>query len=106
MREADGLAMSSRNGYLTAEERGVAPYLYQVLKEVKQQLLTGERDFTALENHAAQLLAAHGFIPDYIAICNAETLQAAQLSDKKLVILAAAKLGKPRLIDNLEVNLN
>ncbi|MEN9461022.1 MAG: hypothetical protein RIS84_1042 [Pseudomonadota bacterium] len=106
MRETDGLAMSSRNGYLTAEERDVAPYLYQVLNTVKQQLLAGERDFTALENHAAQLLAAHSFIPDYISIRNAETLQPAQQGDNKLVILAAAKLGKPRLIDNLQVNLN
>ena len=106
MREVDGLAMSSRNGYLTAEERGIAPCLYQVLNEMKQQLLAGEHDFTALENHAAQLLAAHSFIPDYIAIRNAETLLPAQRGDKELVILAAAKLGKPRLIDNLQVSLD
>lgn len=105
MRETDGLAMSSRNGYLSAEERSTAPYLYHVLNETKQQLLAGNQDFVALENHAAQLLAANSFIPDYIAIRNATTLHPAQIGDKELVILTAAKLGKTRLIDNLQVIL-
>jgi pantoate--beta-alanine ligase len=104
VREADGLAMSSRNGYLSVEERARAPYLYQILSEARRQILDGNAHYIALEHHAAQLLAANGFIPDYIAIRNAKNLQPATAQDQNLVVLAAAKLGRTRLIDNLRVD--
>lgn len=101
VREADGLAMSSRNGYLTAAERAIAPALYRVLSEMRMAIQTGVHDYPVLLADAGQLLTAAGFAVDYLAVCNAQTLLPASADDESLVILAAAKLGKARLIDNL-----
>jgi len=104
-RGAGGLALSSRNGYLTPSELAIAPTLYKTLTQTKQQLVAGERDFAELENQAKQSLAAVGFVPDYVSIRCQDDLSEPSTSDTKLVILAAAKLGKARLIDNLQVTL-
>jgi len=108
VREADGLAMSSRNGYLTGPERGVAPRLSATLQGVATLLAsTGATtpDFTALEKEASQLLKAAGFRPDYVSIRRQQDLGLPVPGDRKLVILAAAWLGRTRLIDNREVEL-
>ena len=106
VREADGLAMSSRNGYLTAEQRTLAPQLYQALCAAKADVLAGKLAFSAIENQQKHALNAAGFQVDYFEICQAENLLPAQASDNNLVILAAAKLGKPRLIDNIQFKIN
>lgn len=105
VREVDGLAMSSRNGYLTAAQRQIAPLLYQCLCAAKANILAGERNYTLIETACKQTLTAAGFEPDYMTICRASDLQPAAVTDRHLVILAAARLGKPRLIDNVVVNL-
>lgn len=105
MREADGLAMSSRNGYLSVEERQIAPGLYQTLLRIGERLKQGERDLERLENDAAKQLAQSGLRPDYISIRRADNLGLPAIEDRKLVILAAAYLGRARLIDNLLINL-
>ncbi|MDM8558865.1 pantoate--beta-alanine ligase [Candidatus Parabeggiatoa sp. HSG14] len=103
MREADGLAMSSRNHYLNAEQRTIAPQLFQTIDNIKKQIEQGGRQFVQLENQAISDLTTTGFNPDYIAIRQAQTLDIPTSADKKLVILAAAWLGKARLIDNIMV---
>lgn len=110
MREPSGLAMSSRNGYLNEAQRSQAAQLNQALQHVASAIKMGNRDYHALENHATQQLNQANWQVDYFAVCSALTLQAAQISNKHLVILAAAKLsnklsGQTRLIDNLEVQL-
>lgn len=105
VREPDGLAMSSRNGYLSAEQRAHAPLLAQTLNEVADQLRSGERDYSALEQAAAQVLNGGGFRTDYVSIRRPD-LQPAEAGDARLVILAAARLGTTRLIDNLPVSLD
>lgn len=102
-RADDGLALSSRNGYLTAEQRATAPALYRTLLWMKQQLNQGISDFRTLEQQAKDQLAAAGFKADYINISNRQTLVPATDSAAPLVILAAAYLGTTRLIDNIEV---
>jgi pantoate--beta-alanine ligase len=102
IRAADGLALSSRNGYLSPEERAEAPRLYRNLLMIKEAVASGRSDFAALENAAANDLASHGWKVDYIALRNANTLQPAQAGDTSLVVLGAARLGTTRLIDNLE----
>ena len=104
-READGLARSSRNGYLTAEERSRAPVLYQVLQDMSASLGAGRRDYAGMEQEATQKLSEAGFRPDYIRIRRAEDLEEPEETDSDLVILAAAYLGKARLIDNRQVAL-
>lgn len=104
-READGLAMSSRNGYLTSEERARAPRLQRLLRDARQALEDGERDYRGLEARVAGALAEAGFQVDYVTVANALTLAPAQTGDRDLVIAAAARLGTPRLIDNLTVVL-
>ena len=104
-RAEDGLALSSRNGYLTDNERQQAPQLYAVLCEMKNELQQGRRDFSQLEQSAAEKLNAQGWQTDYVEIRRRADLSHARPDDKQLIILAAAKLGKPRLIDNLEVDL-
>ena len=103
MREADGLAMSSRNGYLGAQERALAPMLYRTLGDLAVRLGDGEDDFYRLEEEAAAALDGAGFRTDYIAIRRASDLLDPVPGDTELVILAAAYLGKARLIDNIEV---
>jgi pantoate--beta-alanine ligase len=105
LREADGLAMSSRNGYLTESERQVAPSLYQVLTELRDALVNGDRDFAGLERQGSERLNERGLKTDYLAIRRAEDLALPEVADRELVVLAAAYLGKARLIDNLEVSL-
>lgn len=105
MRHADGLAMSSRNGYLTDVERAIAPAIARVLNHIKAQIESGNRHFKQLISEGNDELKEAGFKPDYIEIREAFTLQAASFEDKELVILAAAFLGKTRLIDNLQVSL-
>lgn len=104
MRESDGLAMSSRNGYLTSEERMLAPKLYQALSVAKDEILIGKLSFDAIENKAIDWLKNVGFNPDYFTVCNAGNLLPAQSGQQNLVILAAAKLGRTRLIDNIPFN--
>ena len=102
-RAEDGLALSSRNGYLTTEQRATAPALYRTLQWMKQQLQQGFSDFRALEQQAKDQLNAAGFKADYVNISNRQTLVPASDNTAALVILAAAYLGTTRLIDNIEV---
>ncbi|KID55001.1 pantoate--beta-alanine ligase [Pseudoalteromonas luteoviolacea] len=102
-REVSGLAMSSRNGYLSEQEKGVAKVLYQVLSKTAQALEAGERDFVTLEAHAKAELEKAGLKPDYFSVAHRFTLQPPTPSDSDFVILAAAFLGSVRLIDNMQV---
>lgn len=104
LRESDGLAMSSRNGYLTTDERAIAPVLYGVLTGVAARLKDGDTDIARLQAGAAQELLDSGLKTDFIAICRVQDLAEPTDDDRDLVILAAAFLGKARLIDNLEVS--
>lgn len=106
VREEDGLAMSSRNQYLSAAERQQAAVIYQTLQWMKDSLQKGGVDFPALEAEAAAKLQAAGFKSDYVAIRRADNLQAAGGKEHNLVILIAAWLGSARLIDNLRVALS
>lgn len=101
VREADGLAMSSRNGYLTAEQRALAPRLYQTLCQVRDAILAGQTDYRKLADRHLMYLSAAGFQPDYLAVCRPSDLLEATAADRELVILLAARLGRARLIDNL-----
>jgi len=105
VREVDGLARSSRNGYLTSEERIRAPALYRVLCETAEAMRLGDSDYARLEAAANEQLATAGFGPDYFSIRRASDLGLPEAGEKDLVILAAAQLGKARLIDNLRVSL-
>ena len=102
MREANGLAMSSRNGFLTPEQKAHAGLLQQTLQHCAAQLKAGNKNFAKLEQLALQTLCDEGFRPDYFQIASRFDLQPASADDQRLVILAAAFLGKPRLIDNLQ----
>jgi len=104
-RADDGLALSSRNGYLSKEERQIAPYLFQTLQNAASKIKAGEHNFAEVEATANQQLEQAGFKPDYFHVVNRETLEKANLNDKKIIILAAAQLGRARLIDNLFVDL-
>lgn len=105
VRDTDGLALSSRNRYLTETERAEAPMLAQTLARVREAVLSGRRDFAAIEREAIEALAARGWQPDYVAVRKRSDLIApsAHEADAPLVVLAAAKLGATRLIDNLEI---
>ena len=110
VRAADGLALSSRNQYLSAGERSEAVFLYRTLQGMKQAILQGERDFERLQERAVELLAARGWLPDYVAVRNQSDLQPASpvqgnSVQHELVILVAARLGNTRLLDNVEVCL-
>ncbi|MEP7245677.1 MAG: pantoate--beta-alanine ligase [Gammaproteobacteria bacterium] len=103
VREADGLAMSSRNQYLTAEERKTAPQIHAALGRAVKRLAAGETDFAALESAETEVLRRAGFRPDYFTVRDAKTLAAPGAQAPHLVVLAAARLGKARLIDNLQL---
>jgi pantoate--beta-alanine ligase len=103
VREADGLAMSSRNQYLTAAERTSAPRLFVALQGAARRLAAGDRDFAALERAGILELETAGMQPEYFAIRAARDLGAPHEPAAELVVLAAARLGKARLIDNLKV---
>ena len=102
-RAEDGLALSSRNRFLSPEERKEAPRLYQALSQVKEAVESGERNFEAIEFAADALLARHGWRVDYVVVRRRATLTSPEPGDRDLVVLGAAKLGKTRLIDNLEI---
>jgi pantoate--beta-alanine ligase len=106
LREPHGLAMSSRNNYLSAEEREQAGLIYAELSKVVERMLAGERNFTQLERDAAAVLNRAGFQTEYIAIRRLADLQTPHVDDqaRDLLVLAAAHLGKARLIDNLQVH--
>lgn len=101
VREASGLAMSSRNGYLTVEEKAVASKLYQTLCDARNAVLAGHLSYQEIESRALLFLQESGFQPDYFTVCRASDLKKADVDDKELVLLAAARLGKTRLIDNI-----
>ncbi len=105
VRAEDGLALSSRNRYLSPEDRAEAPRLKALLDDVRRQVLDGRHDFAALEAQAFKTLVDHGWKPDYVAIRKRANLHAPGPDETTLplVVLAAAKLGQPRLIDNLEI---
>ncbi len=103
VRAADGLALSSRNGYLSAVERTEAPRLFRVLTKVIDAVRGGARDFPLLEQGAISELQGNGWVPDYVALRKKLDLQLPSAHDSGLVVLAAARLGSTRLIDNLEV---
>lgn len=105
MRAEDGLALSSRNGYLSADERATAPALYRTLNQLADAIRNGDRDFPALLTRGKQALQSAGLRPDYLEIRNATDLQPAEADMRELVILAAAFLGRTRLIDNLRVDI-
>jgi pantoate--beta-alanine ligase len=105
-RASDGLALSSRNGYLSKEQRAVAPQLYQCLQDCVKRITNGDHDFIAIEDMARKTLMENGFKPDYFTISDSSSLEAANLNSKELVILAAASLGNTRLIDNVTLPLN
>jgi pantoate--beta-alanine ligase len=101
VREPDGLAMSSRNGYLTAEERERAPALYRALQAVAEAIEAGGSDLAALERAAAAAIDAAGLRTDYVSVRRVRDLALPGAADEDLVVLAAAYLGRARLIDNL-----
>lgn len=101
VRESDGLAMSSRNGYLSEQQREIAPKLYQALISAREAILAGNADFQAVSEQQIQALQQADFSVDYFNICRSNDLAPAGDDDQDLVILVAARLGKTRLIDNV-----
>lgn len=105
VRDHDGLALSSRNGYLSAQQRAVAPALQQGLQALKAQIKNGRRDYATLFEQFKTDLQAAGFRLDYVELRDALSLQPATMDSTQLVLLAAAYLGSTRLIDNLIFDL-
>jgi pantoate--beta-alanine ligase len=107
VRAEDGLALSSRNGYLSGAERAEAPRLYRLLNNIKERIHQGEKNVLPIEKDALNQLQQAGWKPDYIAIRRRSDLKAVtaeqMAAGEPLVVLAAAKLGATRLIDNLEI---
>jgi pantoate--beta-alanine ligase len=103
VRSEDGLALSSRNRYLSPEERNEAPRLNEALRQVKQAVEAGDRNFEALEFAADALLARHRWHVDYVVVRSRRTLMQPDSDERELVVLGAARLGQTRLIDNLEI---
>lgn len=106
VRAEDGLALSSRNGYLTDEQRATAPAVYRTLNQMAEAIRQGDRDFCTLISQGRQALTAAGFKPDYLEVRQALSLLPATRDDRDLVILVAAFLGNTRLIDNLHLDLD
>ncbi|MFN0163113.1 MAG: pantoate--beta-alanine ligase [Burkholderiales bacterium] len=104
VRAADGLALSSRNGYLSATERAEAPQLHAALERARSEVKAGKQDYRRIELVAMTHLAERGWQPDYVAIRRRSDLMTPQEGDTELVVLGAAKLGATRLIDNLELD--
>jgi pantoate--beta-alanine ligase len=102
VREASGLAMSSRNGYLSQEQKTNAATLNTCLKQIVDGIQQGNTDFIGLEQATAQNLNSNGWLTDYISVRSAHTLLPASKEDTALVVLVAAKIGNTRLIDNIE----
>jgi len=105
VRERDGLAMSSRNQYLTDAERRQAPLIHQALRAAIARLRAGEKDFGAIESAGAETLEKAGFRPDYFAVRRAEDLGSPDDDTRHFVVLTAARLGRARLIDNLQAEI-
>lgn len=105
-READGLALSSRNRYLTPDERAVAPRLYSALQAAAAALEAGSRDFVAIQHAGMENIGSNGLAPEYFEVRRRDGLGTATTSDTRLVVLAAARLGRARLIDNVAVDLH
>lgn len=103
-REGDGLARSSRNAFITADERPKANQLYLSLAWVKEQIVIGRSDFGELETEASQQIAKAGFRVDYFRICNSKTLESAANDDEDVTVLGAMYTDKARLIDNLSLS--
>jgi pantoate--beta-alanine ligase len=103
VRAEDGLALSSRNSYLTPAERAEAPRLYRVLRNARGEIALGARDYQRIELNAMAELARHGWKPDYVAVRRRADLQPPRNGERDLVVLGAARLGRTRLIDNVEV---
>lgn len=103
VRAEDGLALSSRNGYLTPSERAEATRLNRVLRRIRDAIRAGDRDYARLEREAIAELDGHGWKTDYVAVRRQADLQPPTGNDDALVVLAASRLGTPRLIDNLEI---
>jgi pantoate--beta-alanine ligase len=103
VRERDGLAMSSRNQYLTDEERRIAPLIFAELKRAAARLEAGESDYAALERAGSEALERAGFAPDYFSV-RAADLSVPAPDARQLVVLTAARLGRARLIDNIQVS--
>ncbi|MEX2366920.1 MAG: pantoate--beta-alanine ligase, partial [Pseudohongiellaceae bacterium] len=104
-RESGGLAMSSRNAYMTPEEKQRASHIYRVLREITAAISAGARDYSSLEQDAKEQLEQAALQVDYFNICHAHTLLPATEYDHELVILAAAWIGKTRLIDNITAKI-
>ncbi len=102
-RESDGLARSSRNGFLNESERTLAPQLYQTLQQLKADIEAGEQDYRGLESRYRDSLEQAGFQVDYLTVANARSLAPAGADDSDLVVAVAAKLGNTRLIDNVSL---
>jgi pantoate--beta-alanine ligase len=105
VRAEDGLALSSRNRFLSTDQRAEAPQLHSQISLVAQELRRDPRSYPQLEQDAVSRLARRGWQPDYVAIRRQSDLLAPQATDRQLVVLAAARIGSTRLIDNLEVSL-
>lgn len=105
VRAADGLALSSRNQYLTPAERAEAPRLVRVLNDVVDAVRTGTHAYATIEAEAQTELERHGWRPDYVTVRRRNDLHMPHDDDRELVILGAARLGTPRLLDNLEITL-
>ncbi|AHL35963.1 pantoate--beta-alanine ligase [Pseudomonas brassicacearum] len=106
VRAEDGLALSSRNGFLSPEQRAIAPVVYRSLSQMAEAIRQGRRDFPALVAEQIKQLEAAGLRPDYLEVRHAKTLRPALSEDRDLVILIAAFLGTTRLIDNLHLDLD
>lgn len=104
VRESDGLAMSSRNQYLTSEQRQQAVLLFSTMKALVEEAQS-YKNFRQLEERGISQLIQHGFKPEYFKFCESETLAPAQADTQKIVLLVAAWLGKTRLIDNLVLEI-
>ena len=105
VREDDGLAMSSRNQYLSDEERSIAPEFYAAISEIGASLQSGTRDFEELERSAITRLESAGFVIDYVAVRRAQNLAPPDRDCDEIVVIGAVHLGKARLIDNIVVTI-
>lgn len=106
VREADGLAMSSRNGFITTDERPRVAQLNRALNQVRDAIIAGRSDFSALEASAKEQIAEAGFKVDYFSICNSRTLEPAAHDDREITVLGAMFTSGARLIDNVSLVLN
>jgi len=103
VREESGLAMSSRNGYLTVQQRDQAAHLYRLLCSAKKDVLLGENTLPEIEAQSLKQLQSLGFDPEYFSVCRQSDLMSVTTEDNALIILLAAKLGNTRLIDNIQI---